>query len=135
MNPHLISALRTAALATTLLILPTFASATDSAATDRAAEILRTSGCLPVQAAGPYVAVGTYQIQVSVKLGRASAVLPDGTWLYESFVPENSTASGTLVVRFANGRVSDLSLVTPGIATAMRSPKQPTDKSLVARLN
>ena len=113
---------RAAALAATLLILPGFAATKDSPATDRAAELLRTTGRLSVQAAGPHVEVGTYLIQVSVMLGRASATLPDGTWLYDNFVPENSAAKGTLVVRFTKGRVSDLSLVTPAIATAWSLP-------------
>jgi hypothetical protein len=35
---------------------------------------------------------------------------------------EGSEAEGTLVVRFEHGRVSSLMLVTPAVATALRTP-------------
>jgi len=128
-----VPSLRTAALAAALLLLPAIASAKDSAAPDRAVEILRATGRLPVAAAGPYVEVGTYRIQVSVKLGRASLALPDGTWLYEGFSPENSAARGTLVLRFTAGRVSELYLATPAVVAALRdAPNPAAGQSLVA---
>jgi hypothetical protein len=127
------SALRAAALAATLFVLPSLFSATEPTAADRAAQMLRATGRLPVQAVGPYVEIGTYRIQVSVKLGRASAVLPDGTWLYEKYVSENSAAEGTLVVRFVNGRVSELYLATPAIVAALKDTARPAAaKTLVA---
>ncbi len=72
--------------------------------------------------AGPYVEPGTYQIQVSTALGRPTHLLADGTWLYADFAVEASRARGTLVVRFAQGRVSTLTLVSPSVATALRAP-------------
>lgn len=127
------SSFRAVAIAATLFVLPTLAIANDAASPDRANELLRATGRLAVQSAGPYVEVGTFQIQVSAKLGRASARLPDGTWLYENFVTENSAAKGTLVVRFTKGRVSEMALVTPALAAAMRAPRKSADESLVAR--
>lgn len=120
--------LRTAALAVALLALPVRADVTPTA--DRAAELLRAHGRIAVNAAGPHVQVGTYRIQVSVKLGRPSAQLPDGTWLYENHAVEDSAAKGTLIVRFTNGRVSDLALVTPAAATAMLAPKPSPHQSI-----
>ncbi len=112
--------LLTSALVALLLLLPVAASAKNSAA-DRAATLLATHGAIPVTAAGDYVELGTYQIQVSSKLGRPSARLPDGTWLYEYFATENSAARGTLIVRFEHGRVSSLALATPATVAALRS--------------
>ena len=120
-----VSTLRTAALAAALLLLPAVASAKDSATADRAESLLAGRGSIPVEAAGPYVEVGTYRIQVAVKLGRPAARLPDGTWLYENFVADGSNARGTLVVRFAQGRVSSLMLATPAVVAALRSTPQP----------
>ena len=95
------------------------------ATADRAESLLAGRGSIPVEAAGPYVEVGTYRIQVAVKLGRPAARLPDGTWLYENFVADGSNARGTLVVRFAQGRVSSLMLATPAVVAALRSTPQP----------
>ena len=126
------SIVRTAALATALLVLPTLAFANDAAPADRAAQRLALNGSVSIKAAGPYVEIGTYQVQVAAKLGRARAALSDGTWLYPNFAINDSDATGTLVVRFNQGRVSELSLVTPTVATAMSAPKKAGDKILVA---
>ena len=125
------SALRIAALAAALLIVPALAFATDTASADRIAQQFALKGAVSVKAAGPYVEIGTYQVQVSAKLGRAGNVLSDGTWLYPNFTANASDAAGTLVVRFHQGRVSELSLVTPAIAMAMSTSKQAADKVLV----
>ena len=102
-------------------------------AADIALEQLRINGAIPVKAAGPYVEPGTVRIQVSTKLGRPSTVLPDGTWMYDNHSIQDSDARGTLVVRFNQGRVSELALVTPTIAVAMRTnPHQPLSSYLVA---
>ena len=132
MKTTLASALRTAALATTLLALPALASAMNNAATDRAAEMLAVKGSIPVSSAGPYVQAGTFRIQVITKLGRPETTLSDGTLLYPNFSADGSDASGTLVVRFNQGRVSELALVTPTVATAMVTPKKPSGRVLVA---
>ncbi len=117
MHSSLRTALRLAALSAALLALPATLSAADPAA-----QRLSSTGRIGVAAVGSYVEVGTYRIQVSVKLGRAHATLPDGTWLYENYTPENSTARGTLVVRFASGRVSELFLATPAVVASLRQP-------------
>jgi hypothetical protein len=132
MKTTLASAFRLTALATTLLALPVLASAKDNAAADRAAEMLAVKGRIPVSAAGPYVEVGTFRIQVIAKLGRPDATLSDGTLLYPNFTADGSDATGTLVVRFNQGRVSELALVTSTVATAMVTPRKAGDKVLVA---
>jgi len=124
--------LRSAALATALLAIPTFAFANDSSSADRATQALALKGAVPVKNAGPFVHVGSLRIQVSAKLGQPSAKLPDGTWLYGRRAIEGSAAEGTLVVRFSQGRVSELALVTPAIATAMLEPRKAGDRVLVA---
>ena len=132
MKNHLVSALRLSALAATLLVLPALASATDQPA-DPAATLLMVSGSVPVKNAGPFVEVGTYRIQVSVKLGQPSARLADGTWLYASHRIDDGDATGTLVVRFNRGRVSDLALVTNRSALAMiQADHNATPKAVAA---
>jgi hypothetical protein len=102
-----------------LFLVPSLAIAKDTTASDRAAQVLAATGSVDVKAAGPYVSVGTFRIQVSAKLGRPSDKLADGTWLYRNFAVDGSETTGTLVVRFADGRVEQLALVTPKVATAM----------------
>jgi hypothetical protein len=130
MKNTIASALRSAALAATLLAVPALASAIETA--DRAAELLTAHSTVTVSNAGPYVELGTFQIQVSTKLGRPDTKLSDGTWLYSHYQVEESRAAGTLVVRFAKGRVSELSLVTPAAAIAMGTSGKASDKILVA---
>jgi hypothetical protein len=129
-------ALRPVVLAMALLALPVLASASDHpSSADPAVQALSVAGGVPVKSAGPYVEVGTYQIQVTVKLGRPSLTLPDGSWLYRGFAVENSQAAGTLLVRFDHGRVSDLSLISPATVTALLPASRPSpDKTLVAGL-
>jgi hypothetical protein len=115
------SSLRAAALATSLFLLTLAAFAHDSAPSDRASALLASQGSIAVASAGPYVEIGTYAIQVTAKLGRPAASLPDGTWLYENFSAEDSAARGTLVVRFVQGRVSSLALATPAVVAALRT--------------
>lgn len=109
---------RTLALVSALLLTAVIGSAREAAA-DSAAQALAATGTVRVQAVGQYVEVGTYQIQVSTKLGRPSARLADGTWLYRNFAINGSNAAGTLVVRFEDGRVTQLSVVTPHVELAM----------------
>ncbi len=131
MKTIVISSLRTVAFVSALFLVPALATAKDTTAGDRPVQMLVTTGSVPVKAAGPYVEVGTYRIQVSVKLGQPSDQLADGTWLYRNYVVDDSNASGTLVVRFNAGRVSGLSLVSPAVATAMLA-KEGKSKTLVA---
>jgi hypothetical protein len=91
-----------------------------STPTDPAA-LLRAHGALAVDQAGPYVHRGSFRIQVATKLGSPDAILPDGTWLYHSYAVPESAADGTLVVRFANGRVSEIVLASSATVSALRS--------------
>ena len=129
MKTIVISALRAATLVSALLLVAAIASAKESA--DPAAQALATSGFVQVKAAGPYVEVGSYRIHVSTMLGQPSATLADGTWLYRDFTANGSAASGTLVVRFDQGRVTRLTLVSPRVETAMLSAPA-SGKTLVA---
>ena len=115
-----------------LLALPSLASAQASSPTDRAAELLARNGSVRVNAAGPYVQTGTFAIQVAAKLGQPSARLVDGTWLYHNHALAGSDARGTLIVRFNQGRVSELTLVTPAVAAALITPKSTAAQTLAA---
>ena len=129
MKNFLISSLRAAALASTLLASSAFAA-------DRAADVLSATGSVKIESVGPYVSTGTYRVQVSAKLGRPTTTLPDGTWVYENFNASDSAASGALVVRFVDGRVSSLSLATPATVVALRSPHHKVgDRILIAAWN
>ena len=88
---------------------------------DHANELLTANGSVRVSHVGRAVEIGTYQIQVSVKLGRPDLRLADGTWLYHERNIEHSEATGTLVVRFTNGRVSELSLAGPSLVAALET--------------
>jgi hypothetical protein len=81
----------------------------------------RRHGTVAVANAGPHVAVGTFRIQVETKLGRPDVKLADGTWLYRGRAVAGSRATGTLVVRFADGRVSALALATPAAVAVLRA--------------
>lgn len=119
MKNNLRSLARTAAFASALLIPASVVLAAGPDSADRAATLLARHGSVPVENAGPFVEIGTFRIQVAVKLGEPSAKLADGTWLYPGFRIKDGDTAGTLVVRFDQGRVSELSLVTPGVAAAM----------------
>lgn len=127
----LFNALRCGALAATLAATAVSASPGQNSA-DSASTLLARDGRVVVSAAGPYVEVGTFRIQVAAKLGQPTDRLADGTWLYRNFEAERSSARGTLVVRFESGRVSGLTLVTPAVATAMIKSKKPAPDTLVA---
>jgi hypothetical protein len=134
MKNILTPALRAATLTAALSSLPLFVSASPNPTpADSAAQALVIAGTVPVKAAGPYVEIGTYQIQVSVKLGRPTFRLPDGSWLYGNFSVPDSHAAGFLLVRFNQGRVSELALVSPAVATALLdAPKNAHERILTA---
>jgi len=117
------ASLRAAAFAAALVLIPAIASAKDSAASDPAAQALATTGIVPVTTAGSNVEIGSYRIHVWTSLGKPSAALADGTWLYRNFNADGSAASGTLVVRFDHGAVSQLSLVSHAVETTMMTAK------------
>lgn len=119
--------LTTPLLASVTLLVALFAPVAGSAAEapiDRAAAQLAATGTVSLRQAGAYVSPGTPRIQVSTQLGRPSTRLADGTWLYEGHRIAESHATGTLVVRFKDGRVSQLSLVTEARALALRETTQ-----------
>lgn len=142
MNAIDVASLRAAALAAALLVVPAIASANDTARADSAAQLFASAGVVPVEAAKPYralnpgasvVKIGTWQSNVALRLGRPSAVLEDGTWLYRNFTVDESLAHGTLVVQFDHGDVSQLSLVSPSVETAMlTTPASAKGQKLVA---
>lgn len=129
MKNVLTSSLRVAAFAVTLFALP----AAFAANPDRAAQALAATGSVRVESVGPDVNVGTYRVQVLAKLGAPTSTLPNGTWLYSDFIADDSAASGTLVVQFRAGRVSELSLASPAVVVALRNEARPSgEKQLVA---
>lgn len=122
MKTHLAYGFRLVVFAMTFAFSIAIASAAHTHSPDRAAELLARFGTIRVDAAGPYVEIGTFLIQVMTKLGAPSAKLPDGTWFYKGRSVEDSEAQGTLVIHFVKGRVSSMSLVTPAVAAAMMKP-------------
>jgi len=134
--------IRAAASGASLLLLPVAAAARDSVPADSAARLFAATGFVPVKAAKPYrepdsvayaIQVGSWRATVADRLGRPSAVLEDGTWLYRNFTVDESLAHGTLVVQFDHGDVSRLSLVSPKVEAAMlTSPANEKRRTLVA---
>jgi hypothetical protein len=100
------------------------AAAANTTPADGAAQNLQRHGRIPVAQAGPFVAPGTFRVQVAAKLGRPDITLPDGTWLFHQRRVEGSDAQGTLVVAFESGRVSSLALVTREVAVALHRDAQ-----------
>ena len=106
----------------TLLAALAFPFALNAAPSTNSAEsLLQTNGSVRVSSVGPHVTPGAYQIQVSTKLGRPDARLPDGSWLYYNRRVESTDAEGTLVIRFTQGRVSDLLLASPMMISVLRA--------------
>jgi hypothetical protein len=133
MNSHLTSLLRPLTLSVAISLLALTASARGQGA-DPAAQLLSRHGSIPLTAFGDYVEIGTYAIQVAVKMGAPSSRLSDGTWLYEHRLISNSNAEGTVVVRFNEGRVSSLSLATPATVARLRAtPAQGAAERLAQR--
>ena len=132
MKMTILHTLRTAILAA---LLSTSAFVPANAATpDAALRAMSLTGSIAVKAAGPYVQVGSYRIWVSSHLGKPSVALADGSWLYNNFSADDSEATGTLLVRFNHGQVSELQLVSPAFVAALRSaPKAPGTLVAVSR--
>ena len=110
---------RAAALAAALFLVPSIVSASNASLADHASQLFASTGFVHVTEAGPYVELGSYRIQVWTMLGRPYKQLADGSYLYRGFSVDERAASGTLVVRFSDGRVSDLLLVSRAVETAM----------------
>ncbi|HUG11746.1 MAG TPA: hypothetical protein VMM36_12065 [Opitutaceae bacterium] len=132
MNTNIASVLRIAAIVASLTFATAIVSARSNTPADRAAELLAQHGTVHLKAAGPYVQVGTFRIWAEAKLGKPSVRMPDGTWLYRNYEIKGSSAHGTLVVRFDEGRVSGMSLVTRAVETAMLEPKATPEGVMVA---
>jgi hypothetical protein len=96
---------------------------------DRASEIMARDGYVAVSAVGQHVEIGTFRVQVAAKLGRPDVVLADGTWIYHRHRIVDSTASGSLVVQFNDGRVSALTLMSAErVAGLQFGPRESTAK-------
>lgn len=104
--------------------------ASPAAPADPAAQLLQRHGSIAVANVGEHIEAGSFRVHVSARLGRPDAVLPDGSWLYHRRRVADSAATGTLVVRFNTGRVSELRLAAPALAAAL--PPAPADSPLVA---
>lgn len=132
MNTHLNFVRPMLASAALLLIAP-IAFGASAPAPDRAAQLLATYGSVAVERVGPYVERGTFRIQVLAKLGKPDARASTDVWIYDRRAVDGSAARGALVVRFENGRVSDLSLVSPTVALALRQQQRPAGGALIAK--
>ena len=132
MNHSIQNSFRVAASALALALLSVVTSAQAGSSADAVASAMNTTGSLTVKAAGPYVEIGSYRIWVSSHLGKPSQVLADGTWVYSRFSVNDSDVQGALVVKFAQGRVSDLRLVSPAVLTAMTAAPKAAAKTLIA---
>lgn len=119
MNTTVRSLLLGAAASSILLLTSSSLQARENAPVDPTAQQLVRTGTLPVKSVGPYVEVGTFQIQVAAKLGQPNLRLADGSWLYHRRNVVDSSAEGTVVIRFENKRVAEITLVTPAVATAL----------------
>jgi len=108
-------------------------------------EIALESVNAPRRVNGDSVTHGTPRIMVSMRLGSPTAVLPDGTWLYQGYkarrVSNDAGAdsdreiirSGTLIVRFADKKVASLSVADePTIARLRQKPAKADDRARVA---
>ena len=135
MHAFVLKITRVAALVAALSTLAFTSSAKESSSpsTDIVGDALTKSGWLPVKSVGPYVEVGSYRIWVSTHLGKPATVLPDGTWIYHGFKAEDSNTEGALLVRFKEGRVSDLRLISAAVLAALTSRPGTASGALVAQ--
>lgn len=84
------------------------------------------AGAVSVSRIGPDVEFGVPRVAVWRSLGSPSRVLPDGSWLYTGFRAREGGAAlddcGTLLVRFKQDRVSEISLLAQS-AVASLAPR------------
>lgn len=118
-----------------LVIASAFAFSSARAESPSPVDQFAQAGSLSVSAAGPYVERGTLQVQVAAKLGKPRAVLTDGTWLYDGFSSPDRSVTGTLVVRFSDRAVSELTLVSPAVKTQMMANLGQTPAKTVVHLD
>lgn len=86
---------------------------------------------------GNSVSVGTTRIMVSMRLGTPDFVLTDGSWLYAGYSATHdghaTSQPGTLVVRFAGGKVTRLTLASQTTVAALRAtPRSKTNSQVLA---
>jgi hypothetical protein len=133
MNMNTLHILRTPALAAMLPLIPLVASAADltSSGGDEAQKIMNIAGSIEVQSAGRdaggYVEIGAWREAVTSRLGKPNVALADGSWLYYEFSVDDSAAKGVLVVRFNNGCVSELKLVSQDVANSLCAASKPSE--------
>lgn len=88
-----------------------------------------------VPANGDTVTTGTSRIMVALRLGSPKAVLADGSWLYPDYAAQVDASgrnlTGTLVVRFAKSKVTNLTLADEAMIVALRQGPRHTDKEKV----
>lgn len=123
----------------TLLALSCSLSLTASAA-DRSALpggfVLLNRVAARVHANGDSIVVGDGRINVQLRLGAPTRVLPDGSWLYSHYratASDGREFAGNLVVRFEKSLVTALVLADRATVTAMieRRP-DPSTRQLAA---
>jgi hypothetical protein len=136
MNTNTQSVLRTGLIALSLILASaSHASVPDSASRDRAAAKLNLCGSVAVESVGSDVRIGSSRAQVALAIGSPSRVLADGRWIvFRDFWVDQSTAHGSLVVGFTDGKVSELRIVTPNEGAALCCAKSaPASVLLLAR--
>ncbi|MBA4136875.1 MAG: hypothetical protein C0518_06120 [Opitutus sp.] len=75
-----------------------------------------------VHANGDSIGVGDGRINVQLRLGAPTRILPDGSWLYSHYraaATDGREFTGSLVVRFENSRVTALVLADRATVTAL----------------
>jgi len=135
MNSNTRTVLRTGLIALSLVLTSVSQAAVPApASSDRAAARLNLYGSVAVNSVGSEVRLGSPKAEVAANIGSPSRILPDGRWIiFRNFWVDQSFAHGSLVVGFADGKVSELTLVTPkeGIALC-RGENGPASAGLVA---
>jgi len=137
MNMSNIPLLRAAALAAALVTLSAagFAGGSPNPSEDRALQIMSRAGYVQLARVSD-VRVGSSIRSAFDAFGPANRILSDGTWLvYKDFHVDQSSAHGTLVVSFKDGRVSGLRLVSPNVAVALVAHPGSSIESVVVALN
>jgi hypothetical protein len=136
MNSNTQSALRVALIGFSFFFSRhCFASASAAHSGDSAAQQMDLTGSVAVESVGPQVKIGSSPKDVSRSLGNPSRVLADGRQIYfRDFWVDHSAAHGSLLVRYSEGEVSELRVVTPMEGVALCGARQDSASSgLIAR--
>jgi hypothetical protein len=135
MNTNTQSVLRTGLIALSLALASvSHASVQAAAPGDPAAAKLALHGSVAVDSVSN-VAIGASKADVSRTIGSPSRLLADGRWImFRDFWVDHSAAHGSLVIGFTDGKVSDLSIVTPNEGVALcRMTADSVSVGLIAR--